>query len=162
MTVRHHQFAAVSILLAGVVVLLAWGRSMGVDSSAIARDRDRFQGRWVATRIQAGNGLTMEGAKAATCRVEFAGNLAHFVGLIDQPEAEGTCYLEQQGDYNRVDFRLDAGWIIGIYAFEGDRLKLAINPFAPPERLGVPTRPRPRQLKPAEGTIYYEFRRDNP
>jgi uncharacterized protein (TIGR03067 family) len=158
-TLRSHQFAAVSLLLAGVVVLLGWGRSMGVESGAILEDRDRLQGAWVATVVKAGESRKLEGASAAACRAEFDGKSVVFQNMIDRAEARGTAYLEKQAGMNRVDFRLDAGWLIGVYEFDGETLKLAINTLAPPERLGVPTRPRPRQVKPGEGQLYYEFRR---
>jgi hypothetical protein len=159
MNVRYHRIAAVTILLAGVVVLLAWGRSMAIDSDEIRVDRDKLQGKWVATFVQTEDNLKLEGDSAGVCQAEFDGKNVIFHHLINGIDARGTVYLEKP---NRVDFRLDAGWIIGIYEFDGETLKLSLNPFASTERLGVPTRPRPRQLKPGETHHFYVFRRARP
>ena len=64
MSVRNHRIAAVSILAAGVVVLLAWGRSMAVDSGEIQADRNQLQGAWVASLIEAGENGRLEGIAA--------------------------------------------------------------------------------------------------
>jgi uncharacterized protein (TIGR03067 family) len=157
--VRYHQLAAVSILLAGVVVLLGWGRSMGVEAGAIKEDRDRFQGTWVATLVQAGGTRQLEGAEASECRAEFVGKNVVFHNIIDEAETRGTAYLEKHDGAGWIDIKLDAGWSIGVYEFDGEKLKIVLNTLAPPERLGVPTRPRPRQVKAGAGHLYYEFRR---
>jgi hypothetical protein len=157
--VRTHQLAAVSIWLAGLVVLLVWGRSMAVDSDAVRLDREKFQGEWCASLVQVGPTLKLEGDSAANCRAEFDGKKVVFHHLVDDIDASGTVYLEKSGTTNRVDFKLDAGWIIGVYEWDGDNLKIAMNAFATPERLGVPTRPRPRLARPGEGHHYYEFHR---
>jgi hypothetical protein len=156
MSLRNHRILAVSILLAGVVVLVGWGRSMAIDSDQIKLDRDRFQGRWVATLIQSGANLKVEGSQAELCTAEFDGKDVVFHQLIGASEGRGSVYLELP---NRADFKLDAGWVTGIYAFDGETLKLCLNRLGAPERLGVPTRPRPKQVKPGEEHDYYVFRR---
>ena len=56
-------------------------------------------------------------------------------GLVGGIDAQGTFYIESSHP-NWIDFKLDAGWIVGIFTFEGDTLKLCVNPFGPPEQLG--------------------------
>ena len=159
MSVRNHRIAAVSILAAGLVVLLAWGRSMAVDSDEVRAVRDQFRGAWVASLVQAGPNRKVEGKAAEGCRVEFEGNAVVFRGMVDDVEARGTFYLDPSLD-GRVDFKLDAGWIIGLFEVSGDTLTLCMNPFAPPERLGVPTLARPRKLHSDEHRHLYIFRRE--
>lgn len=160
MTLRTHRIAAVSLWMTGLVVLLVWGQSMAVESDAIRRDRDRFAGSWVSTLIQVGTAPKLADASAGVCRAEFVGNQVIFHNLIEQTEAKGTVTLDNQAIVNRIDFKLDAGWILGVYEFDGETLKIAMNPLAPSERLGVTIRPRPREVKPAAGVHYYEFRLD--
>ncbi len=159
MSLRNHRIAAVSIVAAEIVVLLAWGRSMGNDSADVRATRDKLQGAWVAELVQVGDHRKAEGDAAARCRVEFDGKSVAFRGLIDDIDARGTYYIEPSSHPDWVDFKLDAGWIVGIYAVEGDTLRVSMNAFAMPERLGVPTQYRPRKLKPNEGHHYYVFRR---
>ena len=158
MSVRNHRIAAVSILAAGVVVLLAWGRSMAVDSDEVRAVRDQFQGTWVASLVQASETRKVEGKAAEGCRVAFEGKSVAFHHLIDDIEAQGTFYLDPALD-GRVDFKLDAGWIVGRFELKGDNLTLCLNPFAPPERLGVPTLPRPKELRSDKHRHLYVFRR---
>jgi uncharacterized protein (TIGR03067 family) len=156
MNVRYHRIAAVSILVTGVVVLLGWGRSMAVESGGIKLTRDQFQGKWVATLVESGATLKVEGDQAATCQAEFEGKNVVFHQLIGGIDARGTVYLAQP---NKADFKLDAGWVVGVYEFDGDTLKLCVSRFSPLERLGVPSQPRAREVKPGEGHDYYVFRR---
>jgi uncharacterized protein (TIGR03067 family) len=158
MSVRNHRIAAVSILVAGVVVLIAWGRSMAIDSDRVRAVRDQFQGAWVASLVQAGANRTAEGKAAEGCRVEFDGKAVVFHRMVDDIDASGTFYLDPSLD-GRVDFKLDAGWIVGLFELSGDTLTLCLNPFAPPERLGVPTIPRARKLRSDEHRHLYVFRR---
>ncbi len=159
MSVRSHQVAAVSTWTVGLVVVLVWGQSMTVESGEIRDDRGKLQGSWVATRIEVGENSMIEGPEAEKCGVRFDGKTVVFHDLVDAQSAAGTAYLERKGTANLVDFRLDVGWIIGLYEVEGETLKLAINALAPPEKLGVPTRPRPRAVKGGPGHHYYEFRK---
>ena len=76
------------------------------------------------------------------------------VGHID---ASGTFYIEAAHP-GWIDFKLDAGWIVGLYQFDGETLKLCLNPFAPPERLGVPTLPRPKGFYSGDVRHVYVFR----
>jgi hypothetical protein len=158
MSVRKHRIAAVSILAGGILVLFAWGRSMAVDSGEVRVVRGQFQGAWVASSIQLGEQTRLEGAGAGGCSVVFDGKAVAFKGLVGDIDASGSIYIESSHP-NWVDFKLDAGWIVGIFEFEGDTLKLCLNPFAPPERLGVPTLPRPRAFDPGERRLVYVFRK---
>ena len=158
MSVRNHRIAAVSILAAGVVVLLAWGRSMAIDSSEVKAVRDQFQGEWVASLVQAGEHRKVEGKAAGGCRASFDGKSVVFHNLVGGVDARGTYYIESSKP-GQVDFKLDEGWIIGIYEVGGDTLKLCLNPFAPPEKLGVPTLPRPGHRDSGEHRLVYVFRR---
>lgn len=162
MSLRNHRIAAISIVAAEIVVLFAWGRSMGNDSADVHAIRDRLQGAWVASQIHAGVNRKVDGPAAETCRVEFDGKSVVFHGLIDGIDARGTYYIEPSIHPGWVDFKLDAGWIIGIYEVGDDSLRLSMNAFAPPERLGVPTRYRPRKLQPGDDRHYYVFRRASP
>jgi hypothetical protein len=156
MSVRNHRVVAVSILLAGVVVVVAWGRSQAEESAELQATRQKFQGDWVATLVQSGATLKLEGTEAEACQAEFDGKNVVFHNLNGGIDARGSVYLEGR---DRVDFKLDAGWIIGVYAFDGEMLKLALNRFAETERLGVTTHPRPRQVKPGDRHDFYVFRR---
>jgi uncharacterized protein (TIGR03067 family) len=162
MSVRNHRIAAVSILAAGVVVLFAWGRSMAVDYPEIQADRNQLQGVWSATLIEVGEHSKLEGESAEACRVEFDGKKVAFHHLIDDIDARGTYLVERSKDLSKVDFKLDAGWLVGVYEVKGETLKLCLNPFSLPERLGVPTRPRPKSLKSGDGRHFYTFHKVAP
>ena len=162
MNLRNHRIAATSIVAAEIVVLLIWGRSMGNDSVDVQAVRNKFQGAWVASLVQAGDHRKVEGLAAEHCRVVFDGKSVVFHGLIDDIDARGTYLIDPSANPGKVDFKVDAGWIIGVYEVSGDSLKLCVNAFAPPERLGVPTRYRPRKLHPGDDRHYYIFRRANP
>jgi uncharacterized protein (TIGR03067 family) len=162
MSVRNHRIAAVSILAAGVVVLLAWGRSMAVDYPEIQAERNQLQGVWSATLIEVGEHSKREGESAETCRVEFDGKKVAFHDLVDTVDARGTYLVERSKNMNKIDFKLDAGWLLGIYEVNGETLKLCLNPFSLPERLGVPTRPRPKNLNSGDGRHLYTFRKVAP
>ena len=109
--------------------------------------------------MEEGENLKLEGKAAESCQVEFDGNKVVFRELIGGFNARGTFFFERPKAGAKIDFKLDAGWIIGIYEVDGDTLKLCLNAFSLPERLGVPTRYRPRKLKPGEDRHYYVFRR---
>ena len=158
MNVRNHRVAAISILAAGVVVLLAWGRSMAIDSGEVRGVREKFQGTWVATSIRAGVQPAADGARAERCSVVFDGKSVALKGTVGNIDASGTFYIEAAHP-NWIDLKLDAGWIVGVFEFEGENLKLCLNPFAQPERLGVPTLARPRTFDPGDRRHVYVFRR---
>jgi len=159
MTVRHHQIVAILILIVGLGVVTAWGRSTSIDPADVQAIRERFQGHWVAELAQAGEHRRAEGQAAEECRAEFDGKNVVFHHLIDGIEARGTFYLDRDVKKGWVDFKLDAGWVIGLYEVTGDRLTLCVNAFALPERLGVPTRPRPRKIKAGDDRHLYVFRK---
>jgi uncharacterized protein (TIGR03067 family) len=158
MNVRNHRIAAVASLTVGILGLFAWGRSMAVDTGQIRVDREKFQGRWVASSIRAGVQRELIGAEAGACSVVFDDKTVAFRGMVGAVDASGTFYIEAPHP-GWIDLKLDAGWIIGIYQFEGDTLKLCLNPFAGPERLGIPTLARPREFDPGDRRHVYVFRR---
>jgi uncharacterized protein (TIGR03067 family) len=159
MSVRKHRIAALSILVSGVIVLLAWGRSMAIDSGEILMVREKFQGPWVASSIKAGVLREVKGDEAEACSVVFDGKAATFRGMVGNIDASGTFYIESSHP-GWIDLKLDAGWIVGIYQIEGETLKLCLNPFAGPERLGIPTLSRPRDFDPGERRHVYVFRKE--
>jgi len=161
MSVVKHRAAAVAILAAGVVALVAWGRSQANETAEIRAARDRLQGRWVATLVQAGANQKT-GGDAAGCRIAFDGKAVAFRDMIGGLGGRGTYLIDPQGDAGKIDLKLDAGWSIGVFELSDDRLGLAVNPLALPERLGVPTRGRPRRVHPGEGCLIYAFRRADP
>ncbi len=148
MSVRNHRIAAVSILAAGVVVLLAWGRSMAIDSDEVRAVRDQFQGAWVASLVQAGRIGRLEGKAAEGCRVEFDGKAVVFHGMVDDIDARGTFYLEAPRPMAGSTSSSTPAGSSASTSSSGDTLTLCLNPFAPPERLGVPTLPRARSCRP--------------
>jgi uncharacterized protein (TIGR03067 family) len=157
LSVRNHRIAAISILLVGVFLVLALGQSMARDSSEIQAVRDRLQGVWVASLAEEGEHLKLEGKAAEPCQVEFDGDKVVFRELIGGFNARGTYFFERPKAGAKIDFKLDAGWIIGIYEVEGDTLKLCLNAFSLPERLGVPTRPQPKKFQSGNGRHIYVF-----
>src|SRR4051812_4641742 len=98
MSVAKHRLAAVSILAAGVVLIVAWGRTQARETPEIRSVRDRLEGKWVATLVQAGENRKAEGASAAGCRVEFRGKAVTFRGMIEGSDAEGTYQVEPRGE----------------------------------------------------------------
>jgi hypothetical protein len=161
MSVGKHRVAAVSILAAGVVALIAWGRSQADETAEIRAVRDQFEGRWVAALVQAGGNRKVGGA-ASDCRIQFEGKSVSFRGMIGGIDARGTYLIAPKGVPGTIDLKLDAGWSIGVFAVAGDRLALTINALALPERLGVPTRGRPDGIRAGEGFHLYVFRRAEP
>ena len=158
MSVRNHRIVAASILVCGIVGLTAWGRSMAVDSGEIQTVRARFQGAWAASFLKSGVLPERRGTQAEHCIAVFDGKAVRLQGLVGDIDAIGTFYIEAAHP-GWIDLKLDAGWIVGLYRFQGENLELCLNPFAPPERLGIPTLPRPRQFDAGEHRNLYVFRR---
>jgi uncharacterized protein (TIGR03067 family) len=162
MSVRKHQITAISILGAGLAILLVltqwmtreWGKSQSI--------REGLQGVWVASLAEEGENLKLEGEAAESCRIKFDGDKVALHQLIGGVEAQGTYFCEPSKTPSKIDFKLDAGWIIGIYEWNGETLRLCLNAFSLPERLGVPTRPQPREFKSGNGRHLYVFRRLTP
>ena len=162
MSVARHRIAAGAILLCGTLTLGAIGRTMVSDSPVVVAARGRLDGKWVATRVQATATNVAEGADAARTTVEFAGQAVRFRNLIDAAEADGTYVIDPATDPGKVDFKVDAGWILGIYSLRADRLVLCVNALKLPEQLGVPTRGRANALRQSPGRYLYEFERATP
>lgn len=162
MSVRNHRIAAVTFLMTGTLILAAWGRSQANDPAKVRAVRDRLDGAWVATSVQAGARGTRSGAEAAGTRVEFDGKTVVFRGLIEGGDARGTYFVDPASSPPRVDFKLDAGWVIGVYELTEDGLTLNVVPLALPERLGVPTRYRPPGVEADKDHNRYVFRRAMP
>jgi hypothetical protein len=162
MSVAKHRLAAVSILVTGVVILVAWGRSQANETAAIRTIRDQFQGRWVATLIDAGDHRKVEGPMASSCGIEFDGKSVLFRQMIGGSDARGTYLIQRRNDSARIDLKLDAGWQIGIFEVGPDRLALAVNALALPERLAAPSRGRPTYFGGGKGQHLYVFRRAMP
>lgn len=162
MSVARHRIAAGAILLFGSLGLAAVGRMVVLDTPEIAQIRGRLNGKWVATRVQAAEHNIADGAEAARTSVEFAGSSVRLQGLIGGGNAEGVCVIETPGNPGKVDFKVDAGWLRGIYSLQGDRLTLCVNALKLPEQLGVPTRGYPDGLQQSPGRHLYEFQRVTP
>ena len=158
MNVRKHRIAAVTILVGEILGLVAWGRSMAHESAGVRAVRDRIDGHWLASAIEVGGFGQVEGARAAACSAVFDGKTVAFRDLVGGINARGTYYIESSHP-GWIDLKLDAGWIVGRYQLEGDTLTLCLNPFAPPEQLGVPTLPRPRRIDPSGRRFVYVFQR---
>lgn len=158
MSIGKHRMAAATILAAGVVGLIAWGRSQADETAAIRAVRGQLQGQWVATLIQAGPNRE-EGPSVADCRIEFDGKSVDFRRMVGDVDGHGTYLIGSKGDLGKIDLKLDAGWSIGAFEVADDRLAMAINELALPERLGVPTRGRPQRVEPYQGQVLYVFRR---
>ncbi len=159
MSVAKHRIAAGTILLGASLGLVAVGRTLVEDSPAVAQVRERLDGKWVATRVALSPTIEMTDANAAATTVEFAGRQVKFTGLIDAGAAEGVFNPDPKPTPAKVDFKLDAGWILGVYQVDGDRLTLAVNALMLPEQLGVPARGRPEGFRPGQGRYVYEFRK---
>jgi hypothetical protein len=161
MRLGKHEVAATVFLLAGTVGVFAWGRSVVQEEPAIRALRARLEATWVATSVQTAH-ARLEGPEAERTRLVFQGKTVAFEGMVDAGEGRGTSYIvEQRNRPTSIDLKLDKGWATGIFAIEGDRLTLTLNPLALPERFGVPTRPRPDAFGPDEGRLRYEFRRES-
>ena len=162
MSVARHRIAASAILLFASLALVAVGRTMTQDSPEVANVRSLLDGKWVATRVEASQSVVAQGANAANTSVEFAGHLVHFQGLVEGVNAQGTYVIDPSTQRGNVDFKVDAGWMLGIYSLQGDELTLCVNALKLPEQLGVPTRGRPEGLHQAPGRYLYQFRRATP
>ena len=64
--------------------------------------RDQFQGRWVATLVQAGEHRKVEARGGGGCRIEFDGKTVAFRRMIDGVDGRGT-YLIDHGRARRQD-----------------------------------------------------------
>ena len=104
----------------------------------------------------------VNGAEAARTTVKFAGRTVQFQNLVDASEAAGTYVIDPTTDPGKVDFKVDAGWILGSFGLAGDRLVLCVNALKLPEQLGVPTRGRAESLRQGPGRFLYEFRKVMP
>ena len=160
MSLAKHRLAAVSILVAGVLGLMAWGRSRANETVAIRAIRDQFQGRWVGTLVQAGLHRKAEGAEAASCRIVFDGKSVEFRRMIGGFEGRGTYLIRPSTlGLGQVDLKLDAGWSIGVFQVDPGRLALALNPLDLPEQLAAPAKRRPEVIRAGDDQHLYVFRR---
>lgn len=162
MSVAKHRIVAGTILFCASLGLVAVGRSMIEDSAEVAAVRSRLDGKWIATGVAVSGTVRVTGAAAAHTAVEFAGRQVKFTNLVDAPAAEGVYNLDPRSRPGKIDFKLDAGWVLGIYALADDRLTIGVNALRLPEQLGVPARGRPEGLQPSEGRFVYEFRKATP
>ena len=162
MSVARHRIAASAILLGASLGLVAVGRTLVRDAPEVARVRHQLDGKWVATRVQAAAHNQAAGAAARQTTVEFLGRSVRFRGLIEGVDAAGVYVIDPTKEPGKVDFKVDAGWIMGSYALRGDRLTLCLNALKLPEQLGVPTRGRPETLVQSPGRYLYEFARQTP
>ena len=162
MSVAQHRIVAASILLCGSLALVAVGRTMIQDSPEVAKVRHQLNGKWVATRVEATESNVAEGAAAVRTTVEFADNRVKFGNLIEGVDARGIYVIDPSTDPGLVDFKVDAGWIVGIYKLGGDKLTLCVNAMKLPEQLGVPTRGHPTRLQQSPGRFLYEFVKSAP
>ncbi len=162
MRVARHRIAAGVILLGGSLTLVAVGRTMIQDSPQVAAVRGQLGGKWVAARVEATESNIAEGEAAARTAIEFSGHRVWFRGLVDADEAQGTYVIDPSTDPGKVDFKVDAGWILGIYTLRGDTLTLCVNALKLPEQLGVPTRGRPDGLRQSPGRYLYVFQKATP
>jgi len=162
MSVREHRIAAVTFLVTGTLIVFAWGRSQANESGEIRAARGRLEGRWIATSVRASARGERSGPDAARTGIDFDGRNVVFRGLIEGGDARGTYLIDPKARPPRVDFKLDAGWVIGVYEATGDRLILNVVPLALPEQLGVPTRYRPRSVGADKDHNRYAFRRGTP
>ena len=162
MSVAKHRIAAAAILLGASLSLVAVGRTLSQDSPAAARLREQLDGRWVATRVALATDVARTGDAARATTVEFRGRRIKLAGLIDADAAEGVYNPDPKSEPQKMDMKLDAGWISGIYRLDGDRLMLAVNALTLPEQLGVPARGRPEGFRPGSGRYVYEFRKIGP
>ena len=162
MSVTGHRIAASAILLCGSLGLVAVGRTLAEDSPEVAAIRRQLDGKWVATRVDVAPAVTVEGAAAVATTVEFAGRQVRFAHLVDADEATGVYNLGPNAGPGKVDFKLDAGWMLGAYTLDGETLTLSVNALKLPEQLGVPARGRPATVNPTPGRFTYEFRKATP
>ena len=162
MSVTGHRIAASAILLCAGLGLVAVGRTLVEDSPEVAAIRHQLDGKWVATRVNVSPAVTIEGIPAARTTAEFAGRHVRFAHLVDADQAEGVYNLGPNAQPGKVDFKLDAGWMLGAYALEGETLTISVNALRLPEQLGVPARGRPETVSPTPGRFTYEFRKVAP
>ena len=162
MSVARHRIVASAILLCGSLALVAVGRTMIEDSPEVAKVRSQLDGKWVATRVQTSQGNSGQRAATAQTRVEFAGRSVKFQGLAEGFDTTGTYVIDPTRDPGKVDFKVQAGWMLGSYSLQGDRLILCVNSLRLLEQLGIPTRGRADRLVQSPGRILYEFERSTP
>ncbi len=162
MSVAQHRIVAASILVCASLALVAVGRTMIQDSPEVVKVRRQLDGKWVATRVEATESVAAGGADAARTTVEFANNLVKLENLIEGVNSQGTYVIDPSADPGLVDFKVDAGWMLGIYKLVGNKLTLCVNAMKLPEQLGVPTRGRPTSLQQSPGRFLYEFVKSAP
>ena len=141
---------------------MAVGRTLVADPPAVVAVRTQLDGKWVATRVEVSRSVTVQGDTAAATTVEFTGRSVRFTNLVDATNATGVYNLKPGQEPGAVDFKLDAGWMMGAYRLDGDRLILSVNALKLPEQLGVPARGRPESVDYTPGRFVYEFRRVTP
>ena len=162
MSVTKHRVAASAILLCGSLGLVAVGRTLMEDTPEVVAVRHQLDGKWVATRVNVSPMVTIEGETAARTTASFDGRHVRFAHLVDADQAEGVYNLGPDAKPGKMDFKLDAGWMLGSYTLEGDMLTISVNSLGLPEQLGVPARGRPQSVKPTPGRFTYEFRKAKP
>lgn len=162
MDVRGHRILAGAILIGSSLGLVAVGRTLARDSPAMTAVRRQLDGRWEATRVEAGPNAAVAGPGRATVEAEFAGASVRFRGLVDGGDADGTYVIEPGTRPGAIDFKVSAGWVRGIYRVADDRLTLCVNALRPLEQLGVPSRAYPTEFRAGPGRILYEFRKQMP
>jgi RNA polymerase sigma factor (sigma-70 family) len=113
-------------------------------------DKEKLQGIWRAEKVEMG-GKEMPGAK--DFRAVFAGDKVN-VHVRDAKGPNWTFVLDQTKQPKTITLRTDKGETQpGIYEFEGDKLKLLMNPKGD-------TRPTSFSAQPAESMILLVFQRE--
>jgi uncharacterized protein (TIGR03067 family) len=113
-------------------------------------DKEKLQGVWRAEKVEMGG---KEMPAANDFRAVFAGDKLN-VHTRDAKGPNTTFVLDQTKQPKTITLRTDKGETqLGIYDFEGDKLKLLVNH-------GGDTRPTSFSARPAPTMILFVFQRE--
>jgi uncharacterized protein (TIGR03067 family) len=132
--------------LAALALLTTWG---GVARAGGKSDRDLFQGDWVVATAVLG-GEELPAALVMSFKANFTGDVLKLEALGDTYKA--TVKLDESKKPKTVDLKIEDKTRLGIYAFDGDKVKVCLADAG---------QPRPTEFKsPAKSeTLLVVFKR---
>lgn len=155
------SFRFLSFILFAAIAGVASGRDVTATEDAVKNELDRLRGMWQCTKMVA-DGRPMEFPEGRPATFTFDGDKVMF-GQKDANGGENhgpatPFKIAPSRDPREIDIG-DKGEIKGIYAIEGDTLK--VMHIIAKRSQPIPKLDRPKEFKPkaGDGYVYMEFKR---
>jgi uncharacterized protein (TIGR03067 family) len=114
-----------SVVLLGVALAPAGAAARG-NAKEVKAELAKFEGTWAIESVRFG-GKEVSGPYEEKIRFTFAGNKLTLVDLNVKSSEEGPFKIDPAKKPPHIDVTVKGKTRPGIYAFEGDRLKICTN-----------------------------------